>query len=140
MSYLSNLYNFNLEEEVENSKKMAKIIEGVFYDANVDVLRTRLIVVEGMEILVNYFESGSVKVLQLAGRYQIFLPFTLVCNIGMMFLGNDLIYQEFFQNANPLSGLSRKTYIWRTGEPSDVYNLKHGDLRFMEKKFLTYSI
>jgi len=74
------------------------------------VLKQKCMVVDGYEVTLCYSEADypkySLKSLQVQSSQAPFLPFTLVCKVGKMFLGKkNLSYIEFFRG-------NRKVYCW----------------------------
>ena len=131
---LNDLHCFDLAEEIAGMKRTAEVLSKAWKFAEVDPLKTRVLTVDGMEVFATYMDVGSYRTVQLCGRYQIFLPFDLVCKVGKMFLGNDLLYKESY-TSTVLKGHSRKMYVWRTKDSFLKCNQECEGLRFLEVKF-----
>jgi hypothetical protein len=109
----------HLQKIVNRAKNMANLlIPYTFPKANIKseheivCLKQEDIVVDGYPITICYsiadYDEYFLKSIQLQSVYSPFLPFTVVCKIGQMFLGKkDLSYIEFFES-------SKKIYCWTT--------------------------
>ena len=107
----------NFNESVDNAKKMARSLipythPRVHYleEQEVLLLKQRNLTVDGYEALILYSEADYgkyfLKSLQVQCANGPFLPFTVVCKLGRIFLGSDnLSYVEFYKN-------NRKVYCW----------------------------
>jgi len=74
------------------------------------LLKQRTMIVDGYDVTICYSEADYGKYflnsLQIQSSQAPFVPFTLICKIGKMFLGNkNLSYIEFFRG-------NRKVYCW----------------------------
>ena len=75
------------------------------------ILKQRQLTIDGYDVIVCYSEADYEKYLLRSLQIQSaqhgpFLPFTIVCKLGKIFLGSDnLSYIEFFRN-------NRKVYCW----------------------------
>lgn len=79
-------------------------------EQDVLLLKQKRMIVDGYEVTLCYseadYEKYYLKSLQIQSSQAPFLPFTLVCKIGKMFLGKkNLSYIEFFRG-------NRKVYCW----------------------------
>ncbi len=77
---------------------------------DISCLKAREIVVDGYNLVVYYSKADwgnhYLEIVQVTGRYMPFLPFSLVCNIGKKFLGDQqLSYVDFLRG-------NRKSYCW----------------------------
>jgi hypothetical protein len=112
----------NIQQAIEEMKSMAnRLLPYTFpcgdppqvsfaEEQDVLVLKQRSLVVDGYEVTLCYSEADYgeylLRSLQVQASQAPFLPFTLVCKIGKMFLGSkNLSYIEFFRG-------NRKVYCW----------------------------
>ncbi len=115
-SYIMQMNQFN--DSVTRLKEMAKRLTPMTYpkvhfseEQEILILKQRQVTIDGYEVMVCYseadYEKYLLKSLQLQSAQQgPFLPFTVVCKLGRIFLGpNNLSYIEFFRN-------NRKVYCW----------------------------
>jgi len=89
-------------------------------EEEISVLKTRELLVDGYEVVAYYtksnFETHFTEVFQVYGKNSPFLPFSLICKMAKMFLGNaHLSLVELFRG-------NRKVYCWAvnvdaTGKP-----------------------
>lgn len=107
----------SIDQHVLEMKKIANMLVACTYpqvdfqeEQDVLLLKQRNITVDGYDITIclskadygNYFLES----VQIQSYYTPFLPFTLVCKLGKIFLGKEnLAYIEFFKNG-------RKVYCW----------------------------
>lgn len=113
-------------DNVVRLKEMAKSLIPMTYprvpfkeEQEILLWKQRQMTVDGYEIMVCYSEADYnkyiLKSVQLQSAQQgAFLPFTVVCKMGRIFLGSvHLSYIEFFRN-------NRKVYCWTTKCQGDV--------------------
>jgi hypothetical protein len=106
-----------LHEHIQEMKKMASFLipyshPNVSFADEYDTLplKCRNIFVEGYEFTTSYsiadYKKYSIESVQVQLIHGPFAPFSLVCNIGKAFLGNDdLFFIDFMKN-------NRKIYCW----------------------------
>ena len=107
----------DLKKTVKQMRKMARILVPYTFpkvsfeeEQDVAILKQRHITVDGYDVVVCFSEAlypdYLLKSIQIQSLYAPFLPFVLVCKLGMCFLGaNNLSYIEFLRN-------NRKVYCW----------------------------
>lgn len=111
------MINNVLQQDVNEMKGMADLLIPYTFprvdfkvEQEVLLLKQRSITVDGYDIIACYSKADYghyfLESLQLQAIYTSFLPFTLICKLGRVFLGSsNLSYVEFFKN-------SRKVYCW----------------------------
>lgn len=87
------------------------------YEEYINVLKTKEIVVDGHFLILNYtksdYDSYFLETLQLFSRTHPFVPFELVVNVAVKFLGKDNIFLvELFSDG-------RKIYCWLKATKND---------------------
>jgi len=73
-------------------------------------LKVRSVDIDGYEVVVSFsraeYKKDFVESLQIQARYSLFLPFNVVCKLGIAFLGDKyLAYTDFFKE-------DHKIYCW----------------------------
>lgn len=118
--------NKTLPQAVEEMKSMAEVLLPFTFpvvdfkvEQEVLLLKQRTLTVDGYDILTCYskaeYHDYFMESLQVQSAFAPFLPFTVVCKLGRVFLGlHGLSYIEFFRN-------NKKVYCWtlksREGRP-----------------------
>ena len=105
-------------ERVDSIKRIAKRLIPLTYprvqfseEQEIIFLKQRQITIDGYDVMVCYseadYEKNFLRSLQIQSiQNGPFLPFTVVCKLGKIFLGTyGLSYIEFFRN-------NRKVYCW----------------------------
>lgn len=111
------MYHKDLKQHIKEMKGMAEMLIphtfplATFKDEQeVLLLKQKVINVDGYECFLCFskanYQEYFLESLQIQPYYVPFLPFTIVCNLGRAFLGQDnLSYVEFVKS-------SRKIYCW----------------------------
>jgi hypothetical protein len=106
-----------LRRQVEEMKKVGNALLPYTYpivsfeeEQEILLLKQRVIKINGYYVIVCYskadYDDHILETLQIQPIYSPFLPFSLVCKVGKMFLGSRyLSYVEFFKGI-------RKIYCW----------------------------
>lgn len=103
------------------------------------VMKTEEIVVDGYEMIVYYtkskFETHCTEIVQIWGKYAVFLPFFVVCKLVKAFFGDEhLSLVELFKD-------NRKIYCWAVncnlhGEPIPYpYQREAEECKFEDLKY-----
>jgi hypothetical protein len=107
----------DLDYQVDEMRRVANLLmpdtypKVTFEDEQVILpLKQRVVRIDGYDVVVCFsraeYPGYVLESLQIQSIYSPFLPFSLVCKIGRIFLGNrHLSYVEFFRD-------SRKIYCW----------------------------
>lgn len=79
-------------------------------EKDIKVLKQRTIVVDGYDIVVCYskseYDDNFLETLQIQAEHYPFLPFSVVCKIGVKFLGDDCL------SLIEVVKSGRKLYCW----------------------------
>ncbi len=111
----------NLDNEIASMKRMAEYLMPYCHNAqdkaDVAILATREICVYGYDISFylskDYYLDQCIWVLQIYSKHQSFLPFSLVCECAVKFLGNrELGLSEYIVS-------DRKLYVWSLAVDKD---------------------
>lgn len=109
--------NKKLEENINELKLLGELLIDFNFPKSppeneeiISPLKSREIIIDGYEVIVVYSKSKHpthyVVSLQITSKYDIFLPFNIVCKLAKKFLGDKgLSLIEMFKN-------SKKVYCW----------------------------
>ena len=109
--------NQTLSQEVDDMKRIAELLipytfPEVAFEVEQEILlfKQRNIVVDGHKLHVCYskakYNEYFVESLQVQSLFSQFLPFSVVCKLGRVFLGyHNLSYVDFFKT-------NKKVYCW----------------------------
>jgi len=79
-------------------------------EKDIKILKQRDIVVDGYDVVVCYskadYGENILETLQIQGEHYPFLPFNVVCKLGIMFLGDDCL------SLIEIVKTGRKLYCW----------------------------
>lgn len=118
--------NKDLDYQIEEMRRLSEILLPYTYpvvatfeeEQEILPLKQRAIKVDGYDLIVCFSQADYGKYilesLQIQSIYTPFLPFSLVCKVGRMFMGSKhLSYVEFFKDI-------RKIYCWTVKRENGV--------------------
>jgi len=109
--------NKSLEQNVKEMKAFGAFLMPYNFpkvspecEDDVGFIKSRELTVDGYNVVVYYSKADwtehYLEILQITGRHIPFMPFSLVCKIGKIFLGDrELSYVDFIKDG-------RKVYCW----------------------------
>lgn len=106
-----------IEKQIFSLRNMAELLIPYTYplqsmqeEQKVLCMKQRYITIDGYELFVCFsignYDNNIIETLQIQSKNCSFLPFTLVCKVGKMFMGDSYLgYIEFFK-------FNKKIYCW----------------------------